>query len=219
MNAPQFKTLNVTLTKEDYEKAKMFADLKVLCFNFLGRYSRLQKNVTNFTNNEVDHDYYIRFIATFAFKKQLSKDKHTIVSTWEDAFDIVKVISILCDNLPSEEDIAYIYSYFCSQYHVKIKNGEKEMVLDIKTALTKLEPKINWNFLFSARKAETRENTTALLYCVGNKLNIRSVVFSGVISYNTVRQCPVLKKGQVTRFGTVNKIDNYVTTLSKDYVY
>ena len=217
MLATQFKTLDVKLTKKEYQLARMYADIQTLCSNFLTKNCSQYKNSINFINAEVDHDYYIRHIAVEVFKKSMLNSVE--VETWENCFDIVKIVNILHNKSTVQKDVDYVRSYFCNKYHIKIKSGASEIVCDVRTALTKLEPKPNWNFLFAIDKVNMRKNNTALLYCIGNKSYIHKIVFSGIVLYNTIKQCPILKKGQATAFGTINRIDNYVTTLNKDYIY
>ena len=219
MRATQFKKLDVVLTKEDCQQAKILSDLQVLCFNFLNIHGGAYKNTTGFMPYEMATDYHIWCVATTALKKQLSTNKKVIVKTWTDGFDLLKVVNIIKNKSCKNEDINYIHNYFCSNYHIKIRNNAGEKTYDIRTAFTKLKPHASWHFLFPLKKTKVRKNDTMLLYCIGNKNCINDIIFSGIVLYNTIKSCPVLKKGQVTSFGTTCKIDNYVTTLCKHYIY
>ena len=216
MSTTQFTTLDVTLTKEDYQRAKMYTDIQKLCLNFLAQHYTLQDSM-NFINTKIDHDYYIWCIAVIAFEKCLPKNIQT--KTWEKSFNIKRIIDIINRHSSIQRDIDYIHAYVCKENHIKIKNGTEEKVYDIRTALTKLEPKPNWNFLFAINKIDMRKNDIILLYCIGNKNYIHKIVFPGIILYTTIKQCPILRKGQTTKFGTINKIDNHVTTLNKHYIH
>lgn len=215
MSNTQFKKLNVTLTKEDYQRAKLFSDIQILCSNFLKTYNRPHKGSINFINNEIDHDYYIWYLSVMSFKRHLLQKNNIKIETWGDKFDTKRIINTINKKSLLKNDINYVYRYFCNKYHIKIQ----EKVYDIRTALTKLNPQSNWNFLFSVEKTKIRKNNVILLYCIGNKKHINKIIFSGTIPYKTIRQCSILKKGQPTIFGTINKINNYVTLLNKHYMY
>ena len=219
MKTSQFTTLDVVLTKEDYQLAKIYADIQKLCRRFLDKHNKLHKNSMNFVNSEIDHDYYIWHVATTAFKRYLLKNKGVKVETWENNFNIYKVLNILNKTYVTEDNAAYVHNYFCNRYHIKIKSITGETVYDIRAALTRFQPKSNWNFLFSIDKANVRNIDTVLLYCIGNKDYINKIIFSGLISHNIIKQCPILRKGQQTASGIINKTDNYVTTLNKHYIY
>ena len=215
MNRQQFRKLNVTLTKEDYQQAELSSESYKTCTNFLKKHNNFYGGHTNFVNKGIGHDYYIWCIAINALKKHILTKHNIKIEMWEDEFNIEKIVNIINKITPAEEDIAYVHKYVCNKYHIKIA----DKAYDIRTLLTKYNPTTGWDFMFSANKTDMRKNDVVLLFCIGTKKHINKIVFIGTILNSVIRQCPILKKGQLTKAGVVSRINNYLTTLGKHYTY
>jgi hypothetical protein len=174
----------------------------------------------------VSHDSFIGYITELAVKHYIQenyKDKKIKVTTWEDNFEIEKIINIIEANSTKEEDIKYVQEYFYDQYDLKLESiaNTKIILIDIKTAFTKREPAENWNFMYPVIQAQKPgKDFMVLTYYVTNSDNIedvKKIVLIGYISEGTIRNCKIIKKGEKTRFGTLSQIDNYETELSVHY--
>jgi hypothetical protein len=75
------------------------------------------------------------------------------IEDWNSSFDFIKLKNIININSEKKEDIDYVKTYFYDKWDLKIIYKSKEVYVDIKTALTKLEPKSSWNFMYPVIQA------------------------------------------------------------------
>ena len=63
----------------------------------------------------VKHDSFVGFISELAVKDYINercKEKNIEITTWEDNFDIEKIVKIIESNSASKEDTEYLKEYF-----------------------------------------------------------------------------------------------------------
>lgn len=202
-------------------KAHKHEELRSKCKEYL---NKVGKNFDKFTI--VPHDSFIGYITELAVKKYIQekyKDKNIKITTWEDNFEIEKIIKIIESNSTDKKDVEYIRDYFYDQYDLKLESSIKTKIIlvDIKTALTKKEPNKNWNFMYPVIQAQKPgKDFMILTYYVINSDNVedvKKIILVGYLSEDTIRNCRIIKKGEKTRFGTISQIDNYETELSVHY--
>jgi len=213
-------TLNQKLNQALIIAAYGFEELRNNCKLYLSKHDL---NFDKFT--VVSHDSFIGYISEYFLKEYIINTynaKGITVATWEDNYDIAKIRNILKSESKQINNIDYIRSYFYDKYDLKISNGDSSILVDIKTALTKLEPKLNWNFLYPVIQAhKPGKDHMVLAYYVVDEIkdieSLKKLVVIGYISEETIKKCNIIKAGTLTRFGTKSQIDNYETELSTHY--
>lgn len=208
------------LTQDLVITAYGFEELRNNCKKYL---SQFDMNYDKFT--VVSHDSFIGYITEYFLKEYISSKYKSVgvtVESWESIFDIAKIRSILKSNSKSGEDVRYIRDYFYDKYDLKLSKGIKSLLVDIKTALTKLEPKSSWNFMYPVVQAHKpgKDHMVLSYYVVEDIKDIESLkklVIVGYTSEQVIRTCKIIKAGTRTRFGTVSQTDNYETELSIHY--
>ncbi|MFA6428197.1 MAG: hypothetical protein WCW02_01485 [Candidatus Buchananbacteria bacterium] len=172
----------------------------------------------------VEHDGYIGFISEWVLSQYIRDEFHDAIkecSPWEDKFDLKRIERIIEKNSMDEGDVAYVKEYFYDSWDLMVATKEVAYRCDIKTALTKKEPQLNWNFLYPIIQAEkSGKDLMILIYYIyeGDDFhNLTGEVLIGATTYDAIKKCPVLKKGDTSKFGTKSQADNYVTELSRDY--
>lgn len=208
------------LTQDLVIAAYGFEELRNNCKKYL---SQFDMNYDKFT--VVSHDSFIGYITEYFLREYIGskyKSKGITVESWESIFDIAKIRSILKSNSKATEDVQYIRDYFYDKYDLKLSKGAKSLLVDIKTALTKLEPKSSWNFMYPVIQAHKpgKDHMVLSYYVVEDIKDIESLkklVIVGYTSEEVIRTCKIIKAGTRTRFGTVSQIDNYETELAIHY--
>lgn len=208
------------LTQDLIIAAYGFEELRINCKKYL---SQFDMNYDKFT--VVSHDSFIGYITEYFLKGYISSKYKAVgvkVESWESVFDIAKIRTILKSNSKSGEDVQYVRDYFYDKYDLKLSKGSNSLLVDIKTALTKLEPKSSWNFMYPVVQAHKpgKDHMVLSYYVVEDIKNIESLkklVIVGYTSEEVIKTCKIIKAGTRTRFGTVSQIDNYETELSIHY--
>ena len=211
--------IKISVDSKDFERAESFSKFREQCKNYL---SSVGKNWDKFTI--VSHDSFIGYITENAIKKYIeSKFKGAKVVTWEEQFDLKLIIKIISEKKTDEASIELVRNYFYDSWDLKI-NGEKVRILsDVKTALTKKEPSLSWNFLYPVVQAEKAGKDIMILvyYVVRDLKDLHSftkLVLVGAITPDIIKKCKIIRAGEKTIFGTTSQIDNYITELNRDYL-
>lgn len=213
------KIITNELLDEVVLSAKMYADLRKSCKQFLEKHG---KNYDKFT--VVDHDGYIGYISEFEVSKYLKEllDDDIKITSWDENFNLESISKIVHSDNVTETEIKYVESYFYDDYDLMLKSETNEIKVDIKTALTSLEPKPYWNFMYPVVQAEKPGKEFMILtYYVTNQKDVTSfkkLMIVGVISEKRINNCKLIHKGSRTRFGTISQTDNFITEISADYV-
>lgn len=156
-----------------YKKAKNFSNFRVKCKKYL---SEAGKNWDKFTI--VKHDSVIGYLTENAFSKALERKFPDIeVSSWEEQFDIHSIIEIVDNNIHSQENHELIVKYFYDKWDLRLERNKQVVFCDVKTALTKKEPRKNWNFLYPVVQANKlgKDLATLVYYIVGDLKDLRSL--------------------------------------------
>jgi hypothetical protein len=209
---------------------KLTQDLVIAAYGFEELRNNSKKYLSQFDMNYdkftvVSHDSFIGYITEYFLREYIGskyKSEGVTVESWESIFDIAKIRSILKSNSKATEDVQYIRDYFYDKYDLKLSKGAKSLLVDIKTALTKLEPKSSWNFMYPVIQANKpgKDHMVLSYYVVEDIKDIESLkklVIVGYTSEEVIRTCKIIKAGTRTRFGTVSQIDNYETELAIHY--
>lgn len=201
------------------DKALWFQDFRTKCKAYLA-----EKNLDYDKFTIVAHDSYIGHISEWIISEYLKKEFGTIfksLQTWEDSFDLARVEKIISQNSDDENDKLYVKKYFYDEWDICISTEKGTYKCDIKTALTKKEPQANWNFFYPIVQAEKKgKDLMILIYYIyegESYYNLKDEVLIGAITYDLIRKCKIIKKGEISRFGTTSQTDNYITELSSDY--
>lgn len=206
------------LTQDLIVKAIWFETLRKECKEYLWKHNA---EFDKFT--VVAHDSFIWYL-TEKFLKEYIESKNNLleIEDWNSSFDFIKLKNIININSEKKEDIDYVKTYFYDKWDLKIIYKSKEVYVDIKTALTKLEPKSSWNFMYPVIQAnkEWKDYMMLCYYVVNdikdvNSLNKITVVW--YISEEIIKTCEIIKAWNKTKFGTTSQIDNYITELSIHY--
>ena len=213
------KELYNSFEQEIFNKARRFSEFRVKCKQYLRKNG---KEYDKFT--VVEHDSSIGYISEYLISDYLKSTYRDIeVYTWENRYDIKRIIDIVNSCSSLDDDVNYVVEYFYDKYDLQIKYKGKEFFIDVKSALTKKSPSDSWTFLYPVVQAHKNGKSGMILaYCVVTNLKViesmKSFVLVGFVSQNKVRECKKYLRGQKTRFNTVNQIDNYETLLSKHYI-
>ena len=212
------ENINVNIDTSIFQKAKHFEKFREDCKLYL---TKVGLNWDKFTI--VSHDSFIGYITEYAISEHIkNKFPNVLVETWERQFDIKEIIRILKDNDQSEVSKELVKTYFYDKWDLKIDGLKISLLSDVKTALTALEPNNNWNFMYPVVQANKGgKDIMILVYYVVNDIKdlktLKSMILIGYTNEETIKKCAIIKAGEITRFGTISQIDNYVTQLSKDY--
>lgn len=212
------ETLKFDLTPALFDKAKRFEEFRTNCKFFLAKHGQSYDKFTI-----VGHDSLIGYLTEHFIKDHLEKNfKSLKVTTWENDFDIRKIISILKSSNPANDDVDYVKNYFYDKWDLKLSQGDKVIYADVKTALTKGNPNDSWDFLYPYVQAnKPGKDIMILVYYVVDDLNdltsLKSLSMIGYTKPEIVRQCKIIRAGTKTKFGTTSQIDNYETQLSSHY--
>jgi len=209
------------LTDELISKATAFEIFRSKCKAYL---ISKGKGYDKFTM--VSHDSFIGYVTEHIMKSEMLANYGSLISDvicWEDNFDLDRIEKIVAENSNSEDDVNYVTEYFYDKWDLKINGKTFSILSDVKTALTKLEPNVRWNFLYPVVQAnkEGKEIMILVYYVVTDLKSLATLtklILVGATTPEIVKKCNIIKQGERTRFGTISQIDNYETELSKHYL-
>lgn len=211
--------LNLLPPEDIKKKALWFQEFRKKCKIYLAEHGI---DYDKFT--VVEHDSYVGFISEWILGQYLQdkfKDVLKECSAWEDKYNLKRIEEIIENGSKIKEDILYVKEYFYDSWDMMVVTKSDTYKCDIKTALTKKEPELTWNFLYPVIQAEKAgKDLMILIYYIyeGNDFhNLTGEVLIGATTYDVIKKCPVLRSGMKSRFGTLSQTDNYVTELSRDY--
>lgn len=201
-------------------EAEKYDDFRKKCKAFL---TENNCNYDKFT--VVSHDSFIGYITEKSIIKYL-REKYSPCGLhfygWEDIKETRQLQQIITSNDNSLASIDAVKEYFYDKFDIVIRYKQKEYYLDVKTALTKLEPKLSWNFLYPVvqAKKEGKDYVLLVYFITDNGRadgNIKKLTIVGYSSEKIIRSKQIQRAGTRTKFGTLSQIDNYITTLKDDY--
>jgi hypothetical protein len=210
----------VQLSKGILDKAKAMSSLRISCKKFL---SDRDLEFDKFTM--VTHDSYTAYITELFMKiffEEKFSEKGIKISAWDEQFDLKEINRILSSGSHAIKDIEYIKNYFYDNYDLSLEYNQKELFIDIKTALTQKQPKLKWNFLYPVVQAHKKgKDIMVLTYYIVEDIShvetLKEICIAGYIMEEEIKKCPKILQGQKTRYKTISQIDNYITELSRDY--
>lgn len=201
------------------KKAMWFQGFRGECKEYLAKHG---VDYDKFT--VVSHDGYLGFISEWVFSQYLNDKFGGVIEKclkWEENFDLEKIKKIIKKDSKDTEDISYVKKYFYDTWDLLITTKTATYKCDVKTALTKKEPQSSWNFLYPIIQAKKAgKDLMVLIYYIYRGKDFHDLtgeVLIGATTYDLIKKCKVLKKGDVSKFGTKSQTDNYVTELSRDY--
>lgn len=212
-------TLKIDIPKEVKKAAESFENFRGRCKTYLA------KNGADYDKfTVVSHDSYIGYISEWLIREYVQKEFSTSLKecrTWEEGFDIGRIEKIITEGSSAKNDIDYVKEYFYDEWDLFVSTNKGSFKCDVKTALTKKEPKENWNFLYPVVQAEKEGKDLMILvyyvYTEDDFHDLAKEVLIGAITYELIKNCEIIKKGEVSRFGTTSQTDNYITELARDY--
>ena len=211
----------ITLKREDYSillaEAEKFDEQRIKCKDFLTAH---KLNYDKFTM--VSHDAFIGFITEEIISDYISTTfQGSVIQKWNEQYDPHRISEILLKKEVSTDDIDYIKNYFYDKWDLKVTYNNQNYFIDIKTALTQLDAKENWDFMYPVVQAKKPGKDLMILcyYVTTNKdyKSLKEIVLVGYITELVISACKEIKAGEKTKFGTTSQIDNYVTNLGKHY--
>lgn len=202
---------------EVLKKAKAFSQFREQCKSYL---TAVGMNYDKFT--VVAHDSFIGYISEYVIrqyiKDYLPKTNFKVLS-WEEYCEIKNIYHAVINNDYSKAQL--VKEYFYDKFDICIETPKRIINIDVKTALTQLEPTLKWDFLYPIIQAHKEgKDITILAYCIykaPNKYEINIVDVIGYCDNKSISSCKVIKAGEVTKHGTTSQIDNYETLLGRDY--
>ena len=213
--------LKIIVEKIDNELIKAandFSDFRERVKHYLQIHGRAYDKFT-VTNN----DSFLGFVSEYIIRNYMIErySKYGIYcERWEDKFDIIKINKIVDNNLSDMDSLNYVEEYFYDRFDLIIGAGDKQVYIDVKSAITQKEPTENWNFLYPiVQNNISGKDYIVLGYYVTNSIDrndFREFVLCGCYYENDLRNCEIQKKGTYTRYQTKSQIDNYITEV-KDY--
>jgi hypothetical protein len=211
--------LNLTPPQSVKDRALWFQEFRNRCKAYL------TKNGINYDKfTIVSHDSYIGHISEWVLFQYIQKEFDGVLkklTSWEDNFDLKKIENIVNSSSATKDDLIYVKEYFYDDWDIAVETNKGIYKCDIKTALTKLEPQTNWNFLYPIIQAQKSGKDLMILayyiYQGDDFHNLTNEVLIGATTYELIQKCSVLKKGEISKFGTESQTDNYITELSRDY--
>ena len=202
---------------EILKKAKAFSQFREKCKEYL---TAVRMNFDKFT--VVEHDSFIGYISEYVIRQYIKDNlpqKNFKVISWEEYCDIMNIYNAVTKNDYSKAQL--VRDYFYDKFDICIVTPKRKINIDVKTALTKLEPTPNWDFLYPIIQAHKEgKDITILAYCIykaPNKYEIKIVDVIGYCDNKSISNCKVIKAGEITKHHTVSQIDNYETLLNRDY--
>jgi hypothetical protein len=213
------KKIAFNYNKQLFDKANRFVDFRTKCKDYL------KEGGIDFDKfTIVEHDAFIGYITEKLIAKYLSERyDFLVVSTWEDEYNIREIITILENKDFSDNSKILVKNYFYDNWDLKVKIGAKVLFCDVKTAYTKKEPNIKWNFLYPVIQANKKmKDIIILVYYIVEDLksieSLKELILIGYTIPEIILSCEIIKAGEVTEFNTVSQIDNYITNLAKHYL-
>lgn len=173
----------------------------------------------------VEHDSYIGYLTEYCILQYIS-DKYSsqgfYAESWERKYDIDRLIGIVYSGDKSEESFEYVKSYFYDKYDIKISYKNKDVFIDVKTALTQKDPKDNWCFMYPVIQARKPGKdymvlTYFITYEKNPKSKIKEIYIAGYTSEMAIKNKKIIYKGQYNKFHVISHTDNYETILCIDY--
>lgn len=207
------------LTEQEIKNAYFFENFRSECKSYLWEHNKAYDKFTI-----VSHDSFIGYITEY-FIKGLIQEKFPSLNlrTWEQDFNLWRIQKIIQEKSILEDDINYVKEYFYDKWDLKISNSDgKEILIDVKTALTQKIPSKTWNFFYPVIQANKQWKDWMILsyYVVDNTDNIESlnsIYVAWYISEDIIKQCKIIHAGEKSNRGTTSQIDNYYTELSLHY--
>lgn len=214
------KSIKISISDELHNAAISFENFRIKCKEYLFNHN---KGFDKFTI--VSHDSYIGFITELLIKDFLLSEYNSFVTSveaWEEDFDRARLDSIVESDSTIQTDIDYVASYFYDKWDLKINGSSGVIRADIKTALTKKEPNMSWNFLYPVVQANKAcKDLIILAYLVVSDLNnlktANNLVIIGATTTSIIKKCEIIYEGTVTKYGTTSQIDNYNTLIKEHY--
>ena len=209
--------IKTKLTESLLKKSENFSNFREQCKIYLWKYDL---NYDKFTIT--DNDSSLWYLTEYFMKQYIMESfPGAKVESWEDQYDIERLINIVKSQSDSVNDIKYIKEYFYDRRDLKIDYLWKSYYLDVKTAITKLNPNNRRNFLYPVVQANKEwKDYMILCYYVTTDLSIDSFKHLVVVWYTTeeiIKTCNIIKAWEITSHWTTSQIDNYETLLSKHY--
>lgn len=205
------KSIHV-VTEDEKRKAKNFSSFRGEVKAYLASVGR---NYDKFTVTE--NDSFLGYISELAIKEELKNlfGSDFRVLSWSDNFDMRRVYNIVKQNLVDNVSADYVKSYFYDQYDLQIvqQSTQKTLNIDVKTAETFKAPQITWDFLYPVvQNRKDGKDYIILCYYYKNSSG-QDIILVGCLSEEEISKCHILKKGERTKFHTINQIDNYETNV------
>lgn len=210
--------IQIPITDEKLlEKAKNFSNFREKCKKYL---TKVNMNFDKFTI--VDHDSFIGYLSEHVIRNYL-KDRlpepDFKVFSWEEYCNIREIYHAVTNNDFTKAQL--VKEYFYDKFDICIETPNRKLNIDVKTALTQLEPKMSWDFLYPIIQAQKEgKDITILAYCIyqaPNKYLIKIVDVIGYCDNDMISKCDIIKAGERTKHNTISQVDNYETLLYRDY--
>jgi|SRR5690606_22214797 len=212
------QNIDVKIDAALLNKANNFSKFRNDCKVYL---NKVDKNWDKFTM--VDHDSKIGYLTEKLLSNYFkSKFPKAVISTWEESFDIKKIIEIINNSDYTDNSVELVKSYFYDHWDLSITLNNKTIYCDVKTALTKLEPKGTWQFLYPVVQAnKPGKDISILIYYIVDDIkrieSLKKLCLVGFIKRENITKLNIIKKGDLTSHATVSQIDNYITNVKNDY--
>jgi hypothetical protein len=213
-----------------FKKAQAFSEFRDKCKQIL---KDAGLDFDKFTM--VSHDSYIGYLSE-SFISSYLKEKMSGYPIQVKGWGEVQNVKDIYHATKEDRDVKAIYDaikrgdtsmaekikeYFYDQYDILVQTPKKAYRIDVKTALTEKEPKLNWDFLYPVVQAKKPgKDFTILAYCIhehGDESKITKVNIVGFLDNTRLDHLRVIKKGEETPFHTISQIDNFETKLDRDY--
>lgn len=182
--------------------------------------SRMKTYLTSFNEcydkfTVTENDTFLGYVSETAVSNYLTKNfsDEFEVKKWEDSFDLERIENAVNNNDGNPVEVAYVKKFFYDKYDLEIveKKTGKSICVDVKTAETCKEPQKGWNFLYPVIQNQ-REGKDCVILCYYYKTEkCNKILLVGYISEEDISKKKILPAGSVTKFGTINQIDNYET--------
>lgn len=167
-----------------------------------------------------ENDTFIGYISETAIAEYLEKKYGDIIEVrrWSDGLDPERIRYAVMNNLKDPEEINYVKSYFYDKYDLEIveKRTGRSIFADVKSAETKKQPLLKWNYLYPVVQNRKDGKDCVILCYYYKQANINKIILVGYITEDEISRKKILPAGTKTKFGTVNQIDNYETKVT-DY--
>ncbi len=162
-----------------------------------------------------EKDTFLGYVSETAITDYLNRKYGDIIGIyrWSDKFDLERIRYAVGNNLNDRKEITYVRDYFYDQYDLEIveKVTGKPIYIDVKTAATKKQPQLTWDFLYPVvQNKKPGKDCVILCYCY-EQGNSKRIILIGYITEAEISHYNILYKGNKTKFGTENQIDNFET--------